>query len=64
MLLFVEIVGDDTLGPLYEGAVSEADWGSDLSTRTTLPPPLRGTSLIEGGKNGRFVNRPYDENLS
>ena len=41
---------------------------------TTLPPPLRGTSLKEGGKGaavtpanpsrigtGRFVNRPYDE---
>ena len=44
------------LGPLCEGAVSEADWGSVLNLwhhaihPTTLPPALRATSLKEGGK--------------
>ena len=39
------------LGPLPEGAGSEADWGSHCSTRLFLPPPLRGTPLVnEWGK--------------
>ena len=46
-----------SLGPLLEGAVSKADWGSVLCWDTTLPPSLpsgKATSLKEGGK-GRLL---------
>ena len=40
-----------TKAPSDEGAVSEADWGREKSRSLqhfSLPPPLRGASLIRG----------------
>ena len=61
--------GENTviLGPLREGAVSEADWGSALSKtpktsqfRHSLRPVYtQGTSLKEGGE-GRWTDLAND----
>ncbi len=45
------------LGPLWEGAVGEADWGREILTLSLPPSRLRrATSLAEGGKDGGYDN--------
>ena len=51
-LLFSIAKLDCSLGPLFEGAVTEGDWGSVVMTiGHSLSQPFRAaTSLREGGK--------------